>query len=399
MNRIYSGKSILFFDCFSDISGDMACAALADLSGREDVGAKVARDLGLRGVSVDVVDRTSSGISGKGFQVTTNSREAVPRNLEVIRSLFEDSSLPDEVVAGSIEAFTCLANAESIIHGVSPGEVHFHEVGAVDSIVDIATFFSYLNLLKPDLVYCSDLPPGRGSVATDHGTYPVPAPATLELLKGTGAVLRQAEFQGEAVTPTGAALIVSAGAKFQPAPSFTVTGTGYGIGRMVIPERPNVLRVIRGEALFSPSGDRAVIMETNVDDMNPQHVEILMERMFEMGALDFYITPVQMKKNRPGWLFTAIVGEQNIGGALSALFSATPTTGVRITEAGRVKLKRSVENIETAYGPVAVKVIEYPDGWKRAVPEYEDIKRITAGGSVAIPELLREVDRAWREKK
>jgi uncharacterized protein (TIGR00299 family) protein len=377
----------------------MACGALADLSGQVEVGSQVAGDLGLGGVRVEVVSKDSFGISGKGFEVTSSVREEVPRNLETIKTLFEESNLPGDVVANSIRAFTRLAEAESHIHGVPPGEVHFHEVGAIDSIIDVATFFYYLYLLKPEIIYCSELPPGMGSVKTAHGTYPLPAPATLELLKGTGAVFRQVEFQGEAVTPTGAALIISAGAKFQQMPSFTVTGAGYGVGRMVIPERPNILRAIWGEALFSPSKDRVVIMETNVDDMNPQHVEILMERMFEIGALDFFVTPVQMKKNRPGWLFTAILGEQDVGGALSALFSVTTTTGVRITETERVKLQRSAEQIETSFGPVSVKVIEYPEGWKRAVPEYEDIKKIAKVEPLSLGEIVKEVERAWRKGK
>lgn len=399
MNRMPSGKKILYFDCFSGISGDMACGALADLTGREDVGSEVARNLGFDGVRVVVAGATSFGIRGKRFEVACGEAEVVPRSLATIRGLFEDSALPGEVISDTVRAFTVIAEAESRVHGIVPDKVHFHEIGAIDSIVDIATFFSYLHVLKPDIIYCSELPPGMGSVTTDHGTYPIPAPATLEIVKGTGAVFKQAEFHGEAVTPTGAALIVSAGARFEPVPPFTVAGAGYGVGQMVIPERPNVLRAIWGEAHFSPSGDRAVVVETNVDDMSPQHVEMLMERMFEMGALDFYITPVQMKKNRPGWVFTAIASEQEIGGVVSALFSLSTTTGIRIAESRRVKLRRERELVETSYGSVAVKVIEFPDGWERAVPEYDDVKRIAAEKAAPVHKILQEVDSAWRKGK
>lgn len=393
-----SGKKLLFFDCFSGLSGDMACAALADLTGKHEVGLQAARDLGFKGVRVTVVGKTSFGISGKGFEVSPGPRDNIRRDLRAITALFENSKLPGYVIGHSIEAFTKLAMAESQIHGVAPEEVEFHEIGAVDSIIDIATFFSFLHVLGPGMICCSDLPPGKGSVRTDHGTYPIPAPATLELLKGTGAVFAQAEFPGEAVTPTGAALMVTAGARFEPMPPMTVSGTGYGIGRMIIPERPNVLRILLGDALFSPAGDRIVTMETTVDDMNPQHVEILMDRIFEMGALDFYISPVQMKKNRPGWIFTTIAGEQDVGGIVSALFSLTTTTGVRITETGRLKLRRDVVMVETAFGPIAAKVIEFPDGCFRAVPEYDDIKRIAAEKMVPVMELVKEVEEVWRKR-
>lgn len=394
-----SGKKVLYFDCFSGISGDMACGAMADLTGVDDSGSWVVRALGLDHVEVKVDTRSSHGITGKCFEVFWNRREDVPRNFTQIVELLGCSSLPEEVIRNSREAFSLLARAESRIHGIPPEDVHFHEIGGIDSIVDIATFFFYLHRLGPVEIFCSELPSGWGSVETEHGTYPIPAPATLEVLKGTGAAMGRAEFEGEAVTPTGAALIASAGATFRQPQSFTVTATGYGVGQMDIPGRPNVLRVLEGKTRYSPSRDRTVVVETNVDDMNPQHVEILMERIFEMGALDFYITPVQMKKNRPGWLFTAITGEQGLEGVITAFFSITTTTGVRITDAKRVKLHRAIESVETSAGPVAVKVIEFPDGSRRAVPEYDDIKRIALERGVPVPHILEEVVRVWQKGK
>ncbi len=399
MSSFPSGKKILYFDCFSGISGDMACGALADLTGDLELPGRTGALLNLEGVEVKVVRRISCGIVGKGLEVQWGKKGVVERTLEDIRNLIEGSSLPPWVITKGIEAFELLAEAEGRVHGVQPEEVHFHEVGAIDSIVDVVTFFHYLYGLEGSCLFSSHLPSGNGVGDSSHGTIPLPAPATLEIVKGRGIPFSQSPVEGESVTPTGALLLVSAEASFSPPPPMTIERTGYGVGSRKSVERPNVLRIIEGEVMASPAGDRVVLISSNVDDMNPQHVELLMERVFEMGALDFFVTPVQMKKNRPGWLFTAITRRKNSDAVVGAFFSLSPTTGVRIREEERVKLKRRVSSLTTVYGAMNVKVIEFPEGYLRAVPEYDDIKRILKEKRVPLNDLLEEVRRVWEKER
>lgn len=399
MSNMESGKKVLYFDCFSGISGDMACGALGHLTGMEEVPMEVLKSLHLREVSASLASAKSCGIMGRRLEINFNSEAQEERTLTTILKLVELSSLSLDVKEKVMHTFNLLAEAEGRVHGTSPDQVRFHEVGSVDSILDIAVFHQYISIINPHVIHCSPLPGGGGSVKTSHGEYPVPAPATIEVLKRMDAGLVNNNLPGEVVTPTGAVLIAACNAIFSKPPVIRLKGCGYGVGTREIESRPNILRVIEGELLYSPGKDRVYVLETNVDDMSPQHVEILMERVFEAGVLDFFITPVQMKKNRPGWLFTAILEEEYLGSALSSIFSSSTTTGIRVRETGRVKLERAPGSVRTVHGEVRVKVIEYPQGYFRAVPEYDDVKRISKEKGVSPRDLIWEVDRTWRRKK
>ncbi len=399
MNSNLPPVSILYFDCFSGISGDMACGAMADISGELEVPEMVVSSLRLESVSARINRRESWGIAGKTLEVKYDRRKAKERNLPQIRDLIDRSDLPGEVKESALKAFTLIAGSEAKIHGVAPDEVTFHEVGAVDSILDITVFFRYLHLMEKMSCFCSPLPMGKGEVEISHGRYPLPAPAVLEILKGTEAVLLESPFDGEAVTPTGAALLVSSGTRFVSPPPYSVREVGYGVGTREIPGRPNICRVVRGEVAGSKERDEVLLVETNVDDMNPQHVELLMESAFDSGALDFYVTPVHMKKNRPGWLFSILTTEQFLHAVTGALFSLSTTTGIRVSKVKRYKLKRKEKRVKTSFGEIRVKVIEQPDGFTRAVPEYDDIKRLVSDRSASLWAVLQEVDEAWRRRE
>ncbi len=398
MKRLDSELSFLYFDCFCGISGDMACGALAHLTGDYEVPRIVAEALGLSGVEVRVERRISSGISGFGLSVRSGGKER-PRRLKDVLDMFSGSGLPVDVVHNCSAAFEKLAEVEARIHGVSPQEVHFHEVGAIDSILDVCVFFQYIHELAPSMVYSSPLPYTSGGVETAHGILPVPAPATLEIATMAKARWVNSCVEGELVTPTGVLLLAQAGAVFEEPDCFAIDGIGYGIGEKSIEGRPNILRVLRGKRSTSLADDRVLVVETNVDDMSPQGIGFLFDVIFEAGAYDFTVSPATMKKNRPGWILSAIVPEDCLGAVLSAIFTHTSTIGLRVTPADRFKLTRRVEEVETKWGKVRVKVISAPGGMERGIPEFDDLRRIAREAEITLDEVAREVEDTWRRRR
>lgn len=302
------------------------------------------------------------------------------RHLSDIAALLEHSTLSETVRRKSLAVFTKLADAEAKIHGTTRDEIHFHEVGAVDAIVDIAGSCVLLEMLGTDIVALSSLPCGTGTIVCAHGIMPVPAPATLELL--SGFPVHSVDIRGELVTPTGAALLTTL-ADPQTAgkmPTMRVLTSGFGAGKKQFKtDMPNLLRVVIGETAGSGTADKTpqtvAVLETNLDDQNPESFELFMERAFAAGALDVFFAPIQMKKNRPASLVTVICPTDKTETLAGVLFRETGTFGVRIREQRRLTLARSWRTVTTEFGPIRLKIGNWQGEEVTASPEYDDCKR------------------------
>jgi uncharacterized protein (TIGR00299 family) protein len=375
---------ILYFDCFSGISGDMTLAALLDLGLPEDKLKKELERLGLGNYSLEVHQGSRSGIAATGLEVRVGPHEEHHRRLSDIRKMIQTSPLEQGVKDLSLAIFQRLAEAEARVHRTEVEKVHFHEVGAVDSIVDIVGTAIGINHFKPEMIFSSELPMGRGFVQCQHGRLPLPAPATLEILRGYP--VKSADVEGELVTPTGAAIVATLSSQAISFPSMTVQGIGYGMGRKEFPDRPNLLRLALGEASGNYLADRVAVLESNIDDMNPEFYDYLMERLFQGGALDVSLSPVMMKKNRPGTLLRVIAEERDAERLSELILRESTTLGVRNYPVGRKKLPREVREVETRFGKVRVKV----SGDLRFQPEYDDCRKIAREKGVPIQEVYAE---------
>jgi len=388
-------KRILYFDCFSGIAGDMTCAALLALTGAEKELRRALRVIPVRGYSLSVEKTLSAGVAGTRVSVKLSTRRSSSRRLPEIVSLLRRSKLPAGARDRAIACFERLAEAEAKVHGTKKEKVHFHEVGATDAIVDIASACFLFELIGAPDVFCSPLPGGSGEAWSSHGKIPVPGPATLALL--TGAPWRFGEGDGELVTPTGAALLRAFDASFERPPAMVVRGVGIGVGHREIPGRANILRVVEGETVPGTLGhDRVLEIEANIDDMNPQRFELLMERAFAAGALDVAVLPATMKKNRPGWVLRILCPEERLEIVSSAVFSLSSAIGLRYHACDRLKLARRMGTVKTRFGNVRVKEAELPDGSVRPVPEYGDVRRIVRAGKGSFEEVAWEVAKKWR---
>ncbi|MDJ0885157.1 MAG: nickel pincer cofactor biosynthesis protein LarC [Desulfobacterales bacterium] len=366
-----------YFDCFAGISGDMILGALIDL------GAPVARlrdDLAKLSIgSFDLAVDTVSINGIKACQVTIDAPDSqVERHFSDIRAMIEGSHLSTDIKARAIATFARLAAAEAEIHDCSPDDVHFHEVGAKDAIIDIVGAALCLDYLGVHHITASPLPMGSGFGECRHGVLPLPAPATLALLKNVP--VRGVEIEGELVTPTGAALITEMAAAFGPYPAMALQSVGYGAGRKRFKDHPNLLRVVLGQPahLAAPGmiEDNVDVLETAVDDLNPEVYGHLMERLFESGVLDVYWIPVQMKKNRPGTLVQVICPPERVPAALTVIFNETSSLGVRIQPVRRMVLRREERILTTSMGDLKVKCVLTPDGRERLIPEYDECRRL-----------------------
>ena len=381
-----------YFDLVSGIGGDMTVAALLDLGLprrrlQEELGKLANLDFRIR-----VGRKTVNGIRAVRFQVLAG--EGQPRrSWSDIRGLIEGSGLSAEVKARGLAVFSKLAEAEGKVHGVAPEEVHFHEVGAVDSIVDIVAAAIGTCFLGIDEFACSAAPLGRGLTRSLHGVLPVPAPATLELLKGFP--VEGASIGAENVTPTGAAILSTLITRKGEAPAMRVEGTGYGAGTLEFADRPNVLRIVLGQGASVLGHERMLVMETHIDDMNPEIYDYVLERLFAAGARDVTLSPVQMKKNRPGTLLR-VVAEPRLRDALAEiLLLETSTLGVRCYVVDRLVLPRTTMKLKTGFGTLTVKVAEEPGGGKRATPEYDEARQVAASRKVPLKAVYDEVTRCF----
>ena len=371
---------LAYFDCFSGISGDMTLGALLHLGIDVKWLKKAIASMPLDGFDIAISSTYRSGIRANLVEVRTDGRQK-ERNFAVIKSIIEKSPLSENVRATSIAIFEKLANAEAEIHGCEPQEVHFHEVGGIDAIVDIVGTSLCLENLGITKVIASPLPLGKGFVSCRHGKLPVPAPATVAILKGIPVY--GTPMDHELVTPTGAAIIATLAQSFEPMPYMTINKIGYGAGGRDLDSHPNLLRVLLAEqtvhdaiASKTMSMDAVWIVETCIDDMNPEMFGFLMDRLFADGALDVYWIPIYMKKNRPGTLAQILCHTDKRDVIIRRILSETTSLGVRFYEARRQVLVRDKLMIPSSFGEIAVKRIKDPMGNTRLVPEYDVCKKI-----------------------
>jgi uncharacterized protein (TIGR00299 family) protein len=381
-----------YFDCFSGISGDMTLAALLDL-GLEIAGLEeVLNRLGLGDSFV-----TASRVSRQhlsGLQVSFAAAGPQPhRTFRDIKALIAQASLPPRVEELSLKMFTLLGEVEARIHDQPLEEVHFHELGAWDTLADVVGVAYGVEKLGITKAFCSPLPLGWGMISAAHGRLPNPAPATLELLKGLPVY--GTDLPGELVTPTGAVILKTLEAVPEPCPPLRLQEVGYGAGSRDLPGHPNLLRIYLGEPLTAAPGlqERVLVLETHIDDMNPELYEPLMAGLFAGGALDVALAPIQMKKNRPGVSLTVIALPAAREGLLERLFLDSTTLGVRVQEVERVAARRRQETLDTPYGPLQVKVMEY-GGRRRLMPEYEACREMAAKQGVPLLEIYRLVEKS-----
>ncbi|HKR02271.1 MAG TPA: nickel pincer cofactor biosynthesis protein LarC [Pyrinomonadaceae bacterium] len=383
----------LYFDCFAGASGDMILGALVGVGVDPRALAEALSALNVQGfeVAFETVDR--SGISATRAHVRT-AHEHAHRHLGDILKIIYDSRLSDGVKDRAARIFSRLAEAEAKIHNVPVERIHFHEVGALDAIVDVTGACIGFELLGIERFACSELHVGSGTVEMAHGRFPVPPPAVTELLKG--APVYSTDIRGELVTPTGAAIITTVCTEFGPLPKMRVEGTGYGAGGREYQNFPNVLRLIVGDdaAGTEASADETLIMvETNIDDMSPQIYGYIMEKAFQGGALDCYFTPVQMKKNRPGVVISILCRPGQREEMCQLLFTETTTLGVRYFEVMRRALRRETVRVETEFGAIDVKVALLNGSVVKEMPEYEQCRAAASRANVT----LQAVERAARD--
>lgn len=374
---------IAYFHCFAGASGDMFLGSLLDLGADLQQFKQELGRLGIDGWDLDTRRVTKNGITGTKVEITMDE-DHHHRHLSHIVEIIQNAGLPQSVVEGSVRTFKRLAQAEAAVHGVGPEEVHFHEVGAKDAIIDIVGTHLLIHMLGIEAVYASDIHLGTGFTKAAHGKIPVPAPATLGLL--TGVPTYSTGIQAELVTPTGAALLAELAQGFGTMPHMTITGVGYGAGSRDL-EIPNLLRVVLGTDRTSLSTDTVQIVETNIDDMNPEHYDHVSHKLFEAGAADVYFTPIIMKKGRPAVKLTALVPEGKLGEVARVLFRETTTFGIRTYPVQRKKLERSFLNVSTTWGNVNVKV-GYLDGRINVIsPEHDDCRRLAQESGVPLREI------------
>jgi len=338
--------------------------------------------LPVSGFNVEFETVNRSGLSATYARVET-AHEHKHRYLSDIKQIIEGSGLPDTVKQRAVQIFTRLAEAEARVHNEPVDHVHFHEVGALDAIVDVVGAAICFDALKIERFVCSPLHVGSGMVKMAHGQFPIPPPAVSELLKGVP--FYSTEIKGELLTPTGAAIITTVCSEYGPIPEMRTDATGYGAGTREYPDFPNVLRVLFGETEASGATDeRLWMLETNLDDASPQIIGHVMDRVLELGALDCFFTPVQMKKNRPGVLLSVLCGLDEKEALMKLLFTETTTLGVRSYKVARRALQRSVVTVETQYGPIDVKVAHLDGRVVNEMPEFEQCRETAARAGVPL---------------
>ena len=412
----------LYLDIFSGISGDMFLGAMIDLGVDAAVLEAELAKLSLGGYQLHVGRKTKANIEGVKFDVhllptkgDEHSHEhghshshshddnghSHERNFADIQSLITDSSLSGWVKEKSIAVFRRVAEAEGKVHGMSPDEVHFHEVGAVDSIVDIVGGCIALELLDKPRVLAAPVTEGTGWVECAHGRFPVPTAATLEILGARGVAVNQCDEPHELVTPTGAALLAEFAESFGLMRGVTPERIGYGLGTRDMNTRPNVLRAVLGQAEAATEAkpldwerDTVTVIETNLDDINAEHLGHFVETALEAGALDVFHTPIQMKKNRPGVLLTVLCAEADADRFSEMILRETTALGVRRHAADRRKLRREVVTVETPLGQVRVKLGRLNGELVQAAPEYESCRDVAAKAGVPLKAVYAAAQKA-----
>ncbi|MBI5192019.1 MAG: nickel pincer cofactor biosynthesis protein LarC [Nitrospirae bacterium] len=375
-----------YFDCFSGISGDMILGAMLDAGASLDKLREGLACLNLDGFTVSASTVLKKGIKATKADVIIESPDLPDRPLKNIRQIINDSTLDADIKNRSLYILQRLAEAEAVVHNCAVEDVHFHEVGHIDTIVDIVGSVICLQLLGIEKVIASPIDTGGGHVKIAHGTFSIPAPAVAELLKGVPVY--SSGVQRELTTPTGAAIITTIASSFGPLPQMKLLSTGYGAGGWDLSEKANILRVFIGEDQYSNEEDEVLVIETNIDDMNPQIYEYVIEKLLQAGALDVYLTQTIMKKSRPGHLLSIIAGLDKLDIIKQIIFQETTTIGIRISKTGRSTLKREIKEIELPQGRVRVKVSGSSESIINIVPEYEDCKRLAHETGLPLKDII-----------
>ena len=390
---------LLYFDCSCGASGDMINGALLGAGADFKALRQGLNSLGVEGYSLRAERLKKHGAMATQFHVdqpeTTPATRAddaghggAHRHLRHIVDIIENGDIPREVKDASVETFRRIAVAEAEVHGTAPEEIHFHEVGAVDSIVDIVGAHLGLHMVKPDYIVSSSLHVGSGTVKCAHGIMPVPAPATALLLRGVPSY--GGDVKGELVTPTGAALIVQLAVEFGPQPEMVVETVGVGSGTKNLPDRPNVLRVFIGEAAGVGKTESIVVMEAMVDDMNPELLPPVLVKLLESGARDAFLTPVLGKKGRPAQLITVLSDKGKVDAMASMLFEGTTTIGLRMRPEQRICLDREWKTAATRWGSVRVKIGSRNGKVMNQLPEFVDCQQRADAADVNVIEVYQE---------
>ncbi len=379
----------LYFDCFAGASGDMILGALVSAGVDQRALLDQIALLGVEGYSIEFEKVDRAGLSATYAQVKTTP-ELGHRHLKDITKIIHDSRLNEGVKLRATNIFSRLAKAEARVHDEPVEKVHFHEVGALDAIIDVVGASIGFELLGIERFLCSPVHVGSGFVEMDHGRFPVPPPAVAELLKN--APIYSTDIKGELVTPTGAAIISSVCSEYGPIPNLRLEHTGYGAGTREYENFPNVLRVLIGEDQTKTSDEVLVMLETNIDDMSPEIFGHVMDEALRLGALDCYFTSVQMKKNRPGVMLSVLCRPQDSEKLEELMFVETTTLGIRSYDVNRRALERETVNVNTPFGSIDVKVARLQGRVVNAMPEYEQCRRAAHEAKVA----LRVVEEAAR---
>jgi len=407
----------LYFDCFAGAAGDMVLGALIDAGVPFDALERALGSLAVDGVSVSADRVLKTGVSSIKFRVIEQPREAVvgrgepaaplqpaPQHrhyhLKHILAAIEKAALSAAAKARATRMFNRLAEAEAAVHHTTMEKVHLHEVGAIDSIIDIVGTAFAMDYLAPARVVVSPVNVGGGMVTTAHGVFPVPAPATVRLLGGVPTF--SSGVQLEMLTPTGALILSEYADAFGPMPAMRVTSVGYGAGDRDLPETPNVVRVFVGESDSQSAGSgpamRVAVLACEIDDMNPQIFGAVMDRLYAKGALEVFYQAVQMKKNRPGTLMTIVCAPERRDTLADLVFRETTTIGIRYQEMSRLCLDREIQPVETAYGMVRFKVARKNGAILNAQPEFEDVARLAAEQGVPIKMVQAAAQKAWLDR-
>lgn len=418
-------ERILYFDCFAGISGDMSIAALIDLGLDSDAVISELKKLGLNGYDIEIKKINRFSISGTDVKVTlnqefechhshdhshghTHTHGDKERSLSDVAHIIEASAIKPRAKKIALAVFTEIAKAEAAVHGKNLEEVHFHEVGAVDSIVDIVGVAICIDMLNVSHIYCSPVHEGQGCVHCRHGRLPIPVPAVIKMLEGSGISILTEDINAELVTPTGFGIIKTLAEGCGKMPNMLVERVGYGFGKTET-GRLNALRIVLGNAeiisgnipaqiadITNEAGirkEQVAMLETNLDDTTGEILGYTMERLMEAGALDTFFTPIYMKKNRPAVMLSVICRTQDINQLSALILKETTTIGIRVKEIERIALEREIKTVQTELGTVRVKSVNV-SGLERVQPEYEDCARIAKEKNLSLHEVYEIVKRS-----
>jgi uncharacterized protein (TIGR00299 family) protein len=380
----------LYFDCFSGASGNMILGGLISLGVDPSLLVEEIKKLDIATFNLDVTSANKSGISAIHVK-TEYPEEKIHRHLSDIEKIIDESRLSDSVKHNAKRVFGALGAAEAKVHGVAIEKIHFHEVGAMDAIIDVVGACIGFEILGIEKFVCSKIHVGSGFVKTDHGLYPVPPPAVAELL--AGKPVYSTDLEGELVTPTGAAILTTFCESFGAANELELEKTGYGAGTRDYADFPNVLRMQIGTSSSRNAStvENLILLETNLDDMTGEALGYLLETAFERGALDCWFTPIQMKKNRPAVKISILTAEAGKDNLKSLLYTESSSIGLRVTSVRRECLERQITKVETRWGDIQIKLAYFEDTVVNVKPEFEQIRQIAESNNIAVKVVTAEV--------